>query len=282
MVPITSAGSRSGVNWMRENAIRRHSATVRTASVFASPGTPSSRTCPPVSSPTSSRSTMTSWPTTRLATSRVIDWLSTASPVGVFAARVVIATPPPPPCAPPAPCLCCTVPVARALPAARCAATPRPPPPAPSRCAGGAFPPAPRTAPGPRVHRARRAGRSPAATLPVPLRPAPAPAAGSEPCSPPGRRHPHRHALVFQGRHRRTRDLAPARFREPDQGGLAHELGLMVHQRQQQRHRLRAPGEPNQFRGGGDDGSPLVREASLQRFQGPVRRLPDGRPVRGT
>src|SRR5438132_337088 len=190
MVPITSAGSRSGVNWMRENAIRRHSATVRTASVFASPGTPSSRTCPPVSSPTSSRSTMTSWPTTRLATSRVIDWLSTASPVGVFAARVVIATPPPPPGSPHAPCLCCTIPAARALPAARRAATPRSPPPAPSRCAGAASPPVRRTAPGPRALPSHRAGRSPAATLPVPLRRAPAPAAGSGPCSTPGRHRP--------------------------------------------------------------------------------------------
>src|SRR5438132_1461957 len=88
MVPITSAGSRSGVNWIRENAMRRHSATVRTASVLASPGTPSSRTCPPVSKPMSRRSTIRSCATTRFATSRAIVWLSTASPV--FAVRVVI------------------------------------------------------------------------------------------------------------------------------------------------------------------------------------------------
>src|SRR2546429_460490 len=116
MVPITSAGSRSGVNWIRENAMRRHSATVRTASVLASPGTPSSRTCPPVSKPMSRRSTIRSCATTRFATSRAIVWLSTASPV--FAARVVILAPPPPLSAPPAPCPCCRVPTAPALRAA--------------------------------------------------------------------------------------------------------------------------------------------------------------------
>src|ERR1051325_8642278 len=88
MVPTTSAGSRSGVNWMREKLMRRHSATVRTASVFARPGTPSSRMCPPVSSPIISRSTMTSWPTTRLATSRVMVCVSAAS--WVFAALAAL------------------------------------------------------------------------------------------------------------------------------------------------------------------------------------------------
>ena len=51
MVPITSAGRRSGVNWMRENEALMISASVRTASVLASPGTPSSRMWPPVSMP---------------------------------------------------------------------------------------------------------------------------------------------------------------------------------------------------------------------------------------
>src|SRR5881296_3033457 len=100
MVPITSAGSRSGVNWIRENAMRRHSATVRTAKVLASPGTPSSSTCPPVSSPMSRRSTISSCATTRFATSCAIALLNTASPV--LAVRVVISAPPPPLCAPPA------------------------------------------------------------------------------------------------------------------------------------------------------------------------------------
>ena len=45
------------------------SARVRTASVLASPGTPSSRMWPPVSSPTRRRSTMASWPTIRRETS---------------------------------------------------------------------------------------------------------------------------------------------------------------------------------------------------------------------
>ena len=69
MVPMTSAGSRSGVNWMRENEAWMISARVRTASVLASPGTPSSRMWPPVSRPTSSRSTMASCPTIRRDTS---------------------------------------------------------------------------------------------------------------------------------------------------------------------------------------------------------------------
>src|SRR5437870_10108440 len=63
--------------------------------------------CPPVSSPTSRRSTISSCPTTRFATSRVIVCASAASLD--FTARVVISAPPPPLCAPPAPCPCCRV-----------------------------------------------------------------------------------------------------------------------------------------------------------------------------
>src|SRR2546429_527738 len=47
MVPITSAGSRSGVNWIRENSMRRHSATVRTARVFAGTGSRAKLPRPP-------------------------------------------------------------------------------------------------------------------------------------------------------------------------------------------------------------------------------------------
>src|SRR5918992_1175732 len=66
-VPTRSAGTRSGVNWIRRNEPPRTSASVRTVSVFASPGTPSSSTWPPASSATSSRSSIASWPTiTRL------------------------------------------------------------------------------------------------------------------------------------------------------------------------------------------------------------------------
>jgi alpha-amylase len=57
-VPTTSAGRRSGVNWMRWNVVWMVSASVRTVSVLASPGTPSSSTCPPVRRLMSSRSTM--------------------------------------------------------------------------------------------------------------------------------------------------------------------------------------------------------------------------------
>ena len=48
---MTSAGSRSGVNWMRLKLRRSPWASVRTASVLARPGTPSSRMWPPVSRP---------------------------------------------------------------------------------------------------------------------------------------------------------------------------------------------------------------------------------------
>ena len=43
MVPVMSAGSRSGVNWMRENVALSVYDSVLTVSVFASPGTPSIR-----------------------------------------------------------------------------------------------------------------------------------------------------------------------------------------------------------------------------------------------
>src|ERR1017187_1822 len=45
-VPTMSAGSRSGVNWMRLNFACTAVASVRTESVLARPGTPSSRTWP--------------------------------------------------------------------------------------------------------------------------------------------------------------------------------------------------------------------------------------------
>src|SRR5207253_10866583 len=107
------------------------------------------------------------------ATSRAIVWLSTASPV--FAVRVVISAPPPPLCAPPAPYPCCRVPTAPALRGARYAVTRPPPRPAPLRSAGASCPPARRTGRGHPAHPAPRAGRAPAATPPVPLRPPPAP-----------------------------------------------------------------------------------------------------------
>src|SRR5919198_1808356 len=66
-VPTRSAGTRSGVNWMRVNVPPSTRASVRTVSVLARPGTPSSNTWPPASRLTSSRSSIASWPTmTRL------------------------------------------------------------------------------------------------------------------------------------------------------------------------------------------------------------------------
>ena len=69
-VPITSAGNRSGVNWMRWKLSRSPCANVRTASVLARPGTPSSRTCPAVKRPMSRRSTMPRWPMMTFSISR--------------------------------------------------------------------------------------------------------------------------------------------------------------------------------------------------------------------
>ena len=44
LVPMMSAGIRSGVNWMRENESSSPSESVLTSSVLPSPGTPSSST----------------------------------------------------------------------------------------------------------------------------------------------------------------------------------------------------------------------------------------------
>src|SRR5450631_51244 len=71
-VPMTSAGSKSGVNWMRANLALMAWQSVRTVSVFARPGTPSRSTWPPVSKPMSTRSSMWVWPTTTLPTSFMI------------------------------------------------------------------------------------------------------------------------------------------------------------------------------------------------------------------
>src|SRR5882672_12540409 len=62
-VPTRSAGTRSGVNWMRLNSPEIACATVFTASVFARPGTPSTRRWPRASSATTIRSSRWSCPT---------------------------------------------------------------------------------------------------------------------------------------------------------------------------------------------------------------------------
>src|SRR2546425_6159443 len=269
IVPITSAGSRSGVNWIRENAIRRHSATVRTARVFARPGTPSRRMCPPVSSPTSKRSTISSCPTTRFATSRVIVCASAASLD--FTARVVISAPPPPLCAPPAPCPCCRVPRGPAPRGVRCGAAPQPPPRAPSGCVDSPSPPARRAGRAPRAPPWRQGGRWPATTPPYPfvgLLVQPADQHRGRRRVPPRSdcprgRHPHRHALVFQGGHRRPGHFPAPCLREPDQRRLPHELGAMMRERDEQRHGLRASGEPQELRRRGDQMRVLVRQPTL-------------------
>src|SRR5690606_39117288 len=68
-VPIRSAGSRSGVNWMRLNWQLMALDRAFTAVVLASPGTPSSSTCPSARTPISSFSSMFFWPMTVRPTS---------------------------------------------------------------------------------------------------------------------------------------------------------------------------------------------------------------------
>src|SRR5581483_6866594 len=61
-VPMRSAGTRSGVNWMRANDPPSTAAVVLMVSVFARPGTPSISRCPCASRHTSTRSSMASCP----------------------------------------------------------------------------------------------------------------------------------------------------------------------------------------------------------------------------
>src|SRR5436853_307328 len=61
-VPTRSDGTRSGVNWTRENEPPSTAAVVLIVSVFARPGTPSSSRCPCASRQTTTRSSITSWP----------------------------------------------------------------------------------------------------------------------------------------------------------------------------------------------------------------------------
>src|SRR6266851_871858 len=68
-VPVMSDGIRSGVNWIRLKSRWRMSASVLISSVFARPGTPVIRQCPPVNSAMSTCSTTASWPTMTLRSS---------------------------------------------------------------------------------------------------------------------------------------------------------------------------------------------------------------------
>src|SRR5581483_10807384 len=73
-VPTMSAGTRSGVNWMRWKSQPMALASVLTARVLARPGTPSTRRWPRASRAISMRSSRLSWPTiTRLT------WYRTSS-----------------------------------------------------------------------------------------------------------------------------------------------------------------------------------------------------------
>jgi hypothetical protein len=88
--PVTSPGIRSGVNCTRVDCSASVWARVRTSSVFAVPGTPSSSTWPRQSSATTSPVTAASWPTTTLATS-VRTWARAARACsGVLMAVLVL------------------------------------------------------------------------------------------------------------------------------------------------------------------------------------------------
>src|SRR5689334_12774091 len=80
-VPTRSAGTRSGVNWMRRKLPRTVAASVFTVSVFASPGTPSTSRCPCASVATSTRSRKWSWPTTVFFTSYRMRSISGATSI---------------------------------------------------------------------------------------------------------------------------------------------------------------------------------------------------------
>ena len=70
VVPVTSAGIRSGVNCTRLNLRCSACDSERMSSVLPRPGTPSSRQCPPANRHTRTPSTVSLWPTTTLAISR--------------------------------------------------------------------------------------------------------------------------------------------------------------------------------------------------------------------
>src|SRR5882762_6018220 len=71
MVPIRSAGSRSGVNWIRAKCRSSTCPRVFTARVLARPGTPSTRRCPRHSRATIMRSMRAFCPTMTFFTSSI-------------------------------------------------------------------------------------------------------------------------------------------------------------------------------------------------------------------
>src|SRR5699024_123808 len=68
--PVTSPGIRSGVNCTRFVSTSRLADRARTSSVFATPGTPSSRTWPRHNRPMTRPVTAASWPTAALEKAR--------------------------------------------------------------------------------------------------------------------------------------------------------------------------------------------------------------------
>src|ERR687891_624142 len=79
-VPTRSDGTRSGVNWIRLNVPPTTDASVLIVRVFASPGTPSSSTWPPVSRATITRSSIASCPMiTRLISKSALSSASRGS-----------------------------------------------------------------------------------------------------------------------------------------------------------------------------------------------------------
>src|SRR5947207_1470078 len=81
-VPTRSAGTRSGVNWMRRKLPRMVRASVFTVSVLARPGTPSTSRWPCASIATITRSRKWSWPTTIFFTSYRMFSIASPSALG--------------------------------------------------------------------------------------------------------------------------------------------------------------------------------------------------------
>ena len=77
LVPVISAGMRSGVNWMREKGRSSTFDSTRTRWVLPRPGTPSSSTLPPATTARSRCSTTSSWPIISFAISvRIFSYCS--------------------------------------------------------------------------------------------------------------------------------------------------------------------------------------------------------------
>ena len=72
LVPVMSAGIRSGVNWTRRNLRSQARASASSIIVLPSPGTPSTRTLPPITSAVSVCSMTSSYPTITLPISDVM------------------------------------------------------------------------------------------------------------------------------------------------------------------------------------------------------------------